>query len=59
MSSGDVIATLNYLQKLDIYQHEKPFEILMEIPADAKDQRQNNTKFEARYQTIHDIRGST
>lgn len=31
----------------------------MEIPADAKDQRQNNTKFEARYQTIHDIRGST
>lgn len=56
MSSGDVTASLNYLQKLDIYQHEKPFEIMMDIPSDAKNQRQHNTKFEAREQTIRDIR---
>ncbi|KAH7333288.1 methyltransferase CmcJ [Rhexocercosporidium sp. MPI-PUGE-AT-0058] len=56
MCSGDVTASLNYLQKLDIYKHEKPFEIIMDIPSNAKDQRQHNTKFEAREQIIRDIR---
>ncbi|PVH88887.1 methyltransferase CmcJ [Cadophora sp. DSE1049] len=59
MSSGDVTALLNYLQKLELYKHEKPFEILMDIPEDAKDQRHFNTKFEAREHIVRDMRISS
>ncbi|KAH7409369.1 methyltransferase CmcJ [Cadophora sp. MPI-SDFR-AT-0126] len=56
MSSGDVTTSLNFLQRLDLYKHEKPFEILMDIPKDAPDQRHFNTKFEAREHIIRDMR---
>ena len=59
MNSGDVDVDLTYLQRLELYQHEKPFEIFMDIPDDAPDQRAKNTQFEPRNQTIRDIRGLT
>ena len=58
MSSGDVTAALSYLRKLELYKHEKPFEMLMDIPKDAADQRYFNTKFEAREHVIRDMRNS-
>ncbi len=53
MASGDVVAELGYLQKLDLYRHEKPFQIF--IPID-DGQRQTNLEFEPRTQKIVDIR---
>jgi len=57
MAFGDVQVDLFYLKRLDLYKHEKPFEIYMDIPVDSPDQRTKNTEFEPGEQTIHDIRG--
>jgi len=57
MANGDVEADLFYLKRLELYEHEKPFEMYMDIPADAPDQRGRNTEFEVKSQVIQDMRG--
>jgi hypothetical protein len=57
MALGDVHVDLSFLKRLELYQYEKPFEIYMDIPSDAPDQRAKNTKFEWKNQLIQDIRG--
>ncbi|KAK1750425.1 Aspirochlorine biosynthesis protein N [Echria macrotheca] len=56
MASGDVVADLNYLQKLELYQREKPFQLFIPVDPNSPDPRQNNVEFENRPHTIRDMR---
>lgn len=47
---------MKYLRRLPLYDHEKPFQYLIPIPPDSKDQRTTNVEFETREQTFTDIR---
>jgi hypothetical protein len=38
-------ATFRYLEWNDIFRHERPFQILIDIPPDAPDQRRTNCTF--------------
>jgi len=54
--AGNVSASLQYLMRLELYEEEKPFQLFVEIPKDAPDQRRNNLEFEEKTHVIHDIR---
>ena len=56
MACGDVVADLTYLQKLDLYQREKPFQLFIPVDPNGPDPRTNNIEFENRQHIIHDIR---
>lgn len=51
-----VPATLRYLQWQELYETEKPFQIFLNIPPDAKDQRESNLVFEDVQQEVRNIR---
>jgi hypothetical protein len=55
-SSGDVTAELEYLQRLELYKREKPFQLFIPIQLDGPDPRQTNLEFEMRSHVIHDMR---
>ncbi|KAL9029148.1 MAG: hypothetical protein Q9196_002584 [Gyalolechia fulgens] len=56
-ASKDVRATFKYLQWDDLFHKEKPFEILIDIPPEAVDQRKTNLKFhEADEEVVQDVR---
>ena len=49
-----------YLKWQELYRHEKPFTVLIDLPEDAKDQRRTNLSFhEADEETVNDVRGGT
>lgn len=50
-------ATIKYMQYLELYEKEKPYQILIDIPEDAGDRRYNNIKFEQKEQTFRNVRG--
>jgi hypothetical protein len=59
MSAGitqPVTASFEYLQKLPLYQMEKPFRVYYEIPKSAVDQRRTNLEFETKTFNVEDIR---
>lgn len=56
MASGTICAPVKYLRRFPLYDHEKPFQYLIPIPPDSKDQRTTNVEFETRGQTFTDIR---
>src|ERR1700761_1352888 len=58
MSFGDVETSLIYLKRLELYNHEKPFELFTQIPVDVLDQRSKNTDCEPGITRIYDIRGN-
>jgi hypothetical protein len=51
-----VTASFEYLQKLPLYQKEKPFRVYYEIPKSAADQRRTNLEFEEKTFNVEDIR---
>ncbi|KAI1741364.1 methyltransferase CmcJ [Xylaria scruposa] len=55
-SSGDVTAELAYLQRLELYKREKPFQLFIPIDLDGPDPRQTNLEFEMRSHVIYDMR---
>ncbi|KAH7358810.1 methyltransferase CmcJ [Plectosphaerella cucumerina] len=55
-STSIVTAEINYIRPLPIYEIEKPFQILFDIPPDVPDQRMTNVEFETRNQSFADIR---
>ena len=59
MAFGDVQASLSFLHWQDLYEREKPFQIFIDIPADAEDQRHTNLVFQRERLTISDVRGHT
>lgn len=57
-SPHDVHASLLHIRWIDLYYKEKPFQIFLNIPADAEDRRATNLEWEPLPRTIHDIRGN-
>lgn len=56
MELNPVVTDIEYLKRLPLYRHEKPFQIFIPIQKDAKDQRATNLEFEPKQQSITDIR---
>ena len=59
MTSRDVTTNLNFLRWQKLYEEEKPFQIFINIPEDAEDQRVTNLVFEKISLKIHDVRGQS
>ena len=57
MASRDLEVSLSFLQWQDLYETEKPFQIFINIPEDAQDQRDTNLVFKRVPLTVHDVRG--
>ena len=56
MAAGHVQASLGFLQWQDLYEWEKPFQIFIDIPKNAEDQRDTNLVFKQERLTIQDVR---
>lgn len=53
----DAVSKIKYIKDLELYKREKPFQILIDIPKDAPDQRYTNLDYEDREEKFHDVRG--
>lgn len=56
MACGTVDADVEYLQRLPLYQQEKPFQLFVPIDERDRDARSTNLSFEKKTQTFVDIR---
>ncbi|KAL8722296.1 MAG: hypothetical protein Q9225_001201 [Loekoesia sp. 1 TL-2023] len=56
MASGDLRVTLSFLDWQHLYESEKPFQIFIDIPEDAEDQRDTNLVFKQVCLSVHDVR---
>lgn len=56
MACGNIIASLDYLKRLDLYKTEKPFQLFIPINTVGDDARQTNLAFESQPQLITDMR---
>ena len=52
-------AKVEYLKRLPLYEHEKPFRVYYEIPKSSPDQRRTNLEFEEKEVPIQDLRESS
>ncbi|CCF32719.1 methyltransferase CmcJ [Colletotrichum higginsianum] len=59
MACGTVEAEVDYLQRLPLYQREKPFQLFVPIHERDQDARSTNLAFEKKTQTFVDMRGRT
>ncbi|TQN67705.1 Aspirochlorine biosynthesis protein N [Colletotrichum shisoi] len=59
MACGTVEAEVDYLQRLPLYQREKPFQLFVPIHERDQDGRSTNLAFEKKTQTFVDMRGRT
>ena len=57
MAGPTTAASVTYLKWNDIYDEEKPFQILSDIPKGAKDQRTTNLEWESHEVSVQDVRG--
>ena len=53
----DTLSTIKYIKMLELYKVEKPFQILIDIPKSAPDQRYTNLIYEDKEETFYDVRG--
>jgi len=53
----DAVGSIKYLKWKSLYHHEKPFNIFLDPPKDAKDQRTTNLTYEDRETYFRDVRG--
>lgn len=54
-----ITVLFNFLQWQDLYKVEKPFQIFIDIPEDAKDQRTSNLVFETQEVQVYDASVAT
>ena len=59
MEPQDLAITLQFLQWQDLYKTEKPFQIFINVPKDAKDPRNTNLLFESVNVKVLDVRGQS
>ncbi|KAM0812687.1 hypothetical protein AB5N19_12678 [Seiridium cardinale] len=53
------LASLRYLEWKDLFNHEKPFQVLIDVPEHSEDQRQSNLTFhDGQIEKIRDVRSS-
>lgn len=57
MTTQAITTSLKFLQWQKLYEEEKPFQIFINIPEDAEDQRNTNLVFQNVSLNIHDVRG--
>lgn len=57
MAPQNIQASVQFLKWQNLYNSEKPFNIFLDIPAEAKEQRRTNLIFEDITIPIEDIRG--
>lgn len=57
MEPQSVKASIKYIKWQQLYEREKPFQIFIDIPKDAVDQRYNNLVFEDKEETFFNVRG--
>ena len=57
MAKSEIPVSLSFLQWQDLYEVEKPFQVFINIPEDAEDQRDTNLVFEHVRLPVHDVRG--
>lgn len=57
MTTHNITTSLNFLQWQELYEEERPFQIFINIPEDAEDQRNTNLVFEKVGLTVQDVRG--
>lgn len=50
-------ATVKFMLWLELYEKEKPFQILIDVPEDSADQTHNNQQFERKEQIFRNTRG--
>ncbi|TEY29811.1 hypothetical protein BOTCAL_0918g00040 [Botryotinia calthae] len=55
--SANEIATVQFLKWTDLYIHEKPFQMFLEINAESNEQRTSNLQFEEKSIAVENIRG--
>lgn len=56
-TEGDVIAPVHFIKWLPLFEHEKPFNIFINLPKDAEETRTNNLEFDVIDTVFHNIRG--
>lgn len=56
MPSSEV-ASIQFVKWQDLYEREKPFQLFLDLPPDAPDQRKTNLVFERKDVEVKDIRG--
>lgn len=57
MTSQNITTSLNFLRWQNLYEEEKPFQIFINLPEDAEDQRTTNLVFEKVSLQVYDVRG--
>lgn len=58
METHDEVITFQYIVWQDLYLKEKPFQLFLDIPSDAPDQRKTNIEFEHKEVVVQDIRAN-
>ena len=53
----EAVSNIKYIKQLELYEREKPFQILIDIPKTAPDQRYTNLVYEDKEETFYDVRG--
>ena len=56
-AEGDVIAPVHFIKWLPLFEHEKPFNIFINLPKDAADTRTNNLEFNVIDTAFQNVRG--
>lgn len=56
MPTSDLVVTLKFLDWQELYAREKPFQIFIDIPDDAEDQRSSNLVFKNVQVPLIDVR---
>ena len=59
MASAELQVPLNFLDWQELYASEKPFQIFIDIPEDAEDQRDTNLVFKKVNVAVRDVRESS
>lgn len=54
---NDAEGKISFIKWQELYEHEKPFQIFLDPPKDAEDQRTTNLVFEEKRILFHDVRG--
>ncbi|KAL9598501.1 MAG: hypothetical protein Q9219_004474 [cf. Caloplaca sp. 3 TL-2023] len=57
MASKSFSVALSFLDWQELYESEKPFQIFIDIPEDAEDQRDTNLVFKPASVLVQDVRG--
>jgi len=56
---GPILASFDFVKRLELYETEKPFQVIADLPHSAHDKRSDNLEFEPKQHTVYDMRESS